>query len=94
MLPYTIAFNSKAAPEAMRRVERALGGEDAAAAVYDLMLKAAGPTSLKEMGLTRAALEKVADIAIEAPCDNPRPITRENLLEMLAAAYEGKRPQG
>jgi alcohol dehydrogenase class IV len=92
LLPYTIAFNSKMAPEAMSRAGRALGSDDAASALYDLMLKAASQTSLKEMGLTRAALEKVADIAVNPACDNPRPVTRDSLLEILTAAYEGERP--
>jgi len=93
MLPYTIAFNSAAAPAAMRRVAAALGGRDAASAAYDLMRQAAVQPSLKAMGLTRAALAKAADAAVAAPCDNPRPVAVENVLELLTAAYEGERPR-
>jgi maleylacetate reductase len=90
MLPYTVAFNSMTAPEATRRLARALGCNEAASALYALMLKAGGQTTLKEMGLTRAALERAADIASKDPRDNSKPITREDILEMLLAAYEGE----
>ena len=88
------AFNREAASEAMRRTARALGSDDAATALYDLMLKAAPTHSLKEMGLTRAALEKAADLAVKDPYDNPRLVTRDGLLELLAAAHDGGRPRG
>jgi maleylacetate reductase len=92
MLPYTAAFNRDAAPEAMRRVARALGAEDGPAALHDLMLKVAASSSLKQMGLTRAALEKAADLVVRNACYNPRPITRDDVLHMLVAAYNGERP--
>ena len=56
------------------------------------MLKAATSTSLKQMGLTKAALEKATDLIVQNPCNNPRPVTREDILAMLVAAYEGERP--
>ena len=76
----------------MRRVAAALGAEEAPGALYDLMQVAATAKSLKQMGLTMAALGKAADLAIRDPYDNPRPVTRDDLLAILAAAYEGERP--
>ena len=67
MLPHSAAFNRDAAPDAMRRAARALGGDDAPATLYDLTLKAATKHSLKEMGLTRAALEKARRPRREGP---------------------------
>ena len=92
MLPYTAAFNGEAAPEAMRRVAEALGAEEAPGALYDLMQVAATAKSLKQMGLTMAALDKAADLAVRDPYDNPRPVTRDEIMAILAAAYEGERP--
>ena len=92
MLPYTAAFNQNTTPEAMQRVARALDKEDAPSALYDLMLKVESETSLKALGLTRAALEKAADLAMENPYDNPRQVTRDEILQILLAAYDGKRP--
>lgn len=96
MLPYTAAYNRDAAPEAMRRVARALHARelsgDAPSALYDLMLKTATHRSLREFGLTENDLETAADLAVKSPYDNPRPVTRSAVLDMLRAAYGGTRP--
>ena len=73
MLPYTAAFNREAAPEAMRRVARALGASEAPARALRPDAEAATSTSLKQMGLTMAALGKAADLVVKNPYDNPRP---------------------
>src|SRR4051812_43334550 len=36
ILPHALAYNAAAAPDAMQRITRALGGSSAAQAVYDL----------------------------------------------------------
>jgi alcohol dehydrogenase class IV len=92
MAPHTAVFARRAALKAMARIGRALGGEDGPSALYDLMLKAANHDSLRAMGLTRAALEKAADLTLEHPYEEARRATREDILDMLLAAYEGKRP--
>jgi alcohol dehydrogenase class IV len=92
MLPYTAAFNQNTTPDAIRRVARALDRDDAPSALYDLMLKVESQSSLKALGLARAALENAADLAMENPYDNPRPVPRDEILEILLAAYDGKRP--
>jgi maleylacetate reductase len=56
------------------------------------MLKAGSYRSLKEFGLTESDLEKAADLAVKNPYDNPRPVTRDGVLEMLRAAWRGTRP--
>jgi alcohol dehydrogenase class IV len=92
MLPYTAAYNRDAAPEAMRRMARALGTDDAPSALYELMLSTATHKSLREFGLSESDLEKAADLAVKNPYDNPRPVTRDAVLDMLRAAYAGTRP--
>lgn len=93
MLPYTIGAGLAAVPDAQARAARALGSDDVPGAVYSLMVKAVERPSLKQMGLTRAALDKVADAAIEGePYDRSKPVTRDTILGMLVAAYEGERP--
>jgi len=93
MLPYTAAFQLRETPGAMKRAAHALGCEDGPLALYDLMLKAANDKSLRKMGLTRAALEKAADLAIGDPHDNAGLATRDEILEMLLGAYEGLAPR-
>lgn len=92
MIPYTSAYNREAAPEAMARIAAALGTEDGPTGIYRLTQRAATWRSLAEMGLTQAALDKAADIAMQNPYYNPRPVTREGVREMLQAAFEGRAP--
>ena len=93
MLPYTASFNRSRAPEAMRRVAHALGRDDAPSALYALMLKAESEPSLKALGLTRAALEKAADLAVENPCGTPAGgAARDEIFQILLAAHDGKPP--
>jgi hypothetical protein len=56
------------------------------------MLKVERQSSLKALGLTRAALENAADLAMENPYGHPRQVTRDEILQILLAAYDGKRP--
>jgi maleylacetate reductase len=92
MIPYTTAHNADAVPDAMRRAARALGASNAPSALYDLMQKTAVKKTLQEFGLTESDLEKAADLAVKNPYYSPRPVTREGVLEMLHAAYEGRSP--
>lgn len=92
MLPYSAAYNRDAAPDAMRRVARALNVANAPGGLYDLMQTVGTKKSLREFGLTESDLEHAADLAVKSPYYNPRPVTREGVLEMLHAAYAGQRP--
>jgi maleylacetate reductase len=92
MLPYSTAYNRAAAPEAMHRIARALHVPDAALGLYDLMQQVGTQKSLRQFGLTESDLEHAADMAVQNPYYNPRPVTRSDILEMLHAAWEGKRP--
>ena len=92
MLPYSAAYNRQAAPGAMDAIARALGGEDGPSALYDLMLTAARHQSLQAFGLTEDDLDRAADLAVQNPYYNPRPVTREGVRELLQAAWEGRRP--
>jgi alcohol dehydrogenase class IV len=82
MLPYSAAYNRAALPRA--------ASPDG---LYDLMRKVATQKSLKEFGLSESDLELAADLAVKNPYYNPRPVTRDGVLELLRAAYDGGRPQ-
>ena len=92
MIPYSTAYNREAAPEAMAAISRALGGKDPVVGLYELMRAVGRKASLAEMGLGPAEIERAADIAVQNPYYNPRPVTREGVLEMLQAALEGRQP--
>ena len=76
----------------MRRIERALGKRDAAAAIYDLEKKLRLPLRLADIGMKEQDLERAARIAADAPYPNPRKVEYAPVLELLRHAYEGVRP--
>jgi alcohol dehydrogenase class IV len=92
VLPHAVRYNHAAAPEAMARIETALGAEDAAAGIFDLEKKLGLPLRLADIGMKEADLERAARIATEAPYPNPRKVEYAPVLELLRNAYEGRRP--
>jgi maleylacetate reductase len=92
VLPHATAYTAPATPEAMSRIARALGAKSAAQGLYDLAASLGAPTSLAALGLKAADLDKAADIAVQNPYYNPRPITREGIRALLQDAFEGRRP--
>ena len=92
VLPHVLAYNRDAAPEAMKRIARALRADDAAQAVFDLAHDHGAPTALKDIGLTAADLDVALDLALKNPYWNPRPVERAPLRALLEAAFEGRPP--
>jgi len=92
ILPHATRYNAAAAPEAMRRIGRALGAEDAALGLYRLNRALGIPASLAALGVRRADLARVADQALLAPYPNPAPLTRDGVLRLLQDAYDGAAP--
>ena len=98
VLPHAIAFNAGAAPQAMRRIERALGTQgkaSAASALFDLARVNGAPVALRDIGMNGSGLDRAADIAVSNPYWNPRPIgpaQRAEIRELLQRAFEGVRP--
>jgi alcohol dehydrogenase class IV len=92
MIPYTAGFNRDHAPEAMKAIARALAVTDPIDGLFTLMKKAASKSSLKEFGLSKADLGRAADLAVQKAYYNPRPVARNDVLDMLISAYEGARP--
>ncbi len=95
VLPHAIAFNAAAAPQAMQKISRALQGAPAALGLYHLAKDNGAPTALRDLGMTAADVDRVAQIAIQNPYWNPRPIVPEALpalRELLQRAWEGAPP--
>ncbi|WP_066709417.1 maleylacetate reductase [Curvibacter delicatus] len=94
VLPHALAYNAKAAPQAMQRIARALGGASAAQAVYDLAKNNGAPVALKDIGMQEADLDKACDIALQNQYPNPRPLERTAIRQLFQDAFEGMRPRG
>jgi alcohol dehydrogenase class IV len=93
LLPHTVAYNASAAPEAMGRIARGLAAPSAAKGLYDLAASLGAPSSLAALGLKAEDLEKAADLAVQNPSYNPRPVTREGILALLQDAFAGRPPR-
>jgi alcohol dehydrogenase class IV len=95
VLPHAAAYNTAAAPDAMSRVSRALGLSGPAAAapgLFDLAKILGAPVALKDIGMKESELDRAADIAVQSPYYNPRPIDRASIRKLLDDAFYGRRP--
>jgi maleylacetate reductase len=93
VLPHALAYNAVCAPEAMRRIARALGATNAALGVFELARSHGAPVALRDIGLTAADLDRAADIASANPYWNPRPIDRDAIRSLLQDAFDGTPPR-
>jgi maleylacetate reductase len=93
VLPHALAYNAPGAPQAMARIARALGADDAPLALQQLAARHGAPTSLRALGLAENALDRAADLAVANPYPNPRPLERAALRALLQRAWTGAAPQ-
>jgi maleylacetate reductase len=94
VLPHAIAYNSVAAPDAMARLARALGTKDAAKGLYALAGRLGIRRALKDIGMPQDGIERAADLAVQKPYWNPRPIDRAAIRQLIARAWAGEAPAG
>lgn len=95
MLPHTAHYNHAAAPAALERVARALGGREAAEAgalLFALNQSLGIPLALEAIGMPEQGLDEAADLACKNPYANPRPIEREAIRALLQRAWRGAAP--
>lgn len=92
ILPHAVHYNRDAAKDAMARISRALGGDEAAGGLYDLARSIGAPLSLRDIGMKADALDDAAQLATQNPYYNPRPIVYAAIRQLLQNAWEGRRP--
>lgn len=104
LLPYVMEFNAPYTGTKFREIARAMGvkkvdemkqaeyREAAIKAVKKLSKDVGIPKTLKEIGVKKEDLEALADAAMADVCTggNPRPCSRELVLEVYKKAYNGK----
>ncbi len=93
VLPYVLAHNAPAAPEAMTALARALGTDNPAEALQDLAGGLGAPRSLAQLGLEEADLATAAAQVTSQAYPNPRRTSTAEALKILRAAYTGDRPR-
>jgi alcohol dehydrogenase class IV len=92
ILPHALAYNAAQAPQAMARIARALSAAEAARGVFDLARSQGAPTSLAAIGMPAEGLDRAADLAVQTPYPNPRPLERTALRALLQRAFDGDPP--
>lgn len=93
VLPHAAAYNAKADPDAMHKIVRALGTEVAPTGLYELGHAVNAKMALRDLGLAESDLDRAADLAVQNPYWNPRPIEREAIRKLLQRAWAGSPPQ-
>jgi maleylacetate reductase len=94
MLPHALAYNERAAPDAMARIARALNTRSAALGLYGLAQRLKAPLALKDIGFPESAIDEAARLAVTNPYYNPRPVKLEPIRELLRRAWAGLAPAG
>ena len=92
VLPHALAYNAKAAPQAMERIARALEGRSAARSFFDLARNNGAPVALRDIGMQAGDLDRACEIALQNQYPNPRPLERAAIRQLLQDAFEGVRP--
>lgn len=92
VLPHAIAYNAPAVPDIIAAVADAMGTDDPAAAVYDLVGSVGLPGALRDLGVAESVLDDAAARVVEETPHNPRPPDVASVRAMLDAAWRGARP--
>ncbi len=92
ILPYAVAYNETAAPDAMDIIKTVMGTDSASGGIYDFTTKISAPKSLKELGMKEGDLDIAARETVDTTPYNPKQVDIKSVREMLQQAYEGVRP--
>jgi maleylacetate reductase len=99
VLPYVLAFNGPAAPDAERRIATAFsstgfGTSSALDGLVALKQELNAPHALADYGFTEDSIPAAAEAILPAvPPSNPRPVTADDLRTLLRAAWSGSDPR-
>lgn len=89
MLPYTIAFVEDSVGPLLDPLRNIFGAADAAPALSAFAEKTGAPNALRDIGMKQEDLGRAADLAMAAANWSPRPLIRDEILELLRAAWAG-----
>lgn len=93
MLPHSLAFNAPAVAPAQAVIRRALGEDDTAGLLFDLLADSTAPCGLRDLGMPESGIETIVDAVLAKPYANPRELERDPLRRVIANAWVGARPE-
>jgi maleylacetate reductase len=91
VLPYVLAYNAQAIPQAYATMESTMGAQPAAA-LQRLVRKLGAPVSLGELNVPADSLAAIAAEAFHHIDHNPLPVDEPAVLSLLQAAWAGHEP--
>ena len=90
VLPYVLAFNGPAAPDAEQRIAAAFGSATALDGLLALKRQLNAPHALRDYGFSEDSIDEAADAILPSvPPSNPRPVSAVDLRTLLRAAWSG-----
>ncbi len=90
VLPYVLAWNAAAAPQASRRIAAALDAADPNDGLERLRTRLNAPRALRDIGLREQDIATAVTAALAViPATNPRPVDEHALTRLLHAAWAG-----
>src|ERR1700689_238153 len=93
VLPYVLAFNGPASPDAERRIAAAFGSATAMGGLQALRRQLNAPHALRDYGFARGLIGPGGRALLPSvPPSNPRPVTAADLRTLLRAAWSGADP--
>ncbi len=87
ILPHVTRFNLQAAPEAKVRLAQALGSDDPADAIANMLGKFPIPRRLREIGFDAGRVDFVAGEIAAQSITSPRPVSAADVRTLLGAAF-------
>ena len=61
--------------------------------MFDLAAGLGAPMALRDIGMKESELDRAAELAVQSPYYNPRPIERGAIRALLDDAFFGRRPK-
>jgi len=94
VLPHVVSFLGPAIEPALDRLAAAFSTRPAsvAAAIWDLGASAGTPAGLRALGLAESDLSAVATALVKRGPASPRPLSEQDALALVTAAWHGTRP--
>src|SRR5215469_6354188 len=94
VLPYVLAFNAPAAPQAEQRIAAAFGTAHGIDGLQALRTELDAPHALRDYGFAEDQIPAAAEAILPAvPESNPRRVTAADLRRLLRAAWSGSDPR-
>lgn len=92
MLPHSLGYNARAASRELQPVTDIFGGKNAGASLHAYAERLGAPLALRDIGFKETDIARAAELATSKPYWNPQPVTKDDIITLLTAAWRGDPP--